>query len=96
MTLGTNPTEEVRGFASPGFDSSQASDLMDFQDCLQTLLYLNPLVTTPVTNIMVGFLIVSECESRFLARSGRRHTLRRNLSDHNICDRCIFKPIIEV
>ena len=34
--------------------------------------------------------IVSKCESRFLSPSGRRHTLRRNLSDHNIWDLCIY------
>ena len=33
--------------------------------------------------------IVSECESRLLASSGRRHTLRSNLSDHNNWQLCI-------
>ena len=38
---------------------------------------------------MVGFLIVTECESRVGAPSGRRHTLRSNLSDWNYFLLCI-------
>ena len=47
--------------------------------------------SAPVKKIMVGFHIVAECELRLLVLSGRRHTLRRNLSDLKF-PRCSIGP----
>ena len=48
--------------------------------------------STPLKKIKVGLPLESECEcgSCPLALSGRRHTFRRNLSDHNIFHRCTY------